>query len=100
VNRSQHAADAARRRVIGDWAISDAEMRFLIKSEPIHLEQDVFDPRGWAALQRRLDEWLEERKDFRPAFAERLSEGAVGMLVAKYRDVSIVVNLVEIGPPT
>ena len=98
VHRRQHAADAPRRRVVGNRTVGDREMRFLDEAMATDLQKDILHPSGRPAVEGRIDQRLQDMSNFRPALAERLANRP-GVLRAEHRTVGIVVNRNVFRPP-
>ena len=91
VHRRQHPADAARRGVVGNRAVGDGEMGLLDEPVPVDLQQDVIHPGRRAAVERGVDQRLQDVPDLRPALLDRLRQG-FGMLFSEDRTIGVIVH--------
>lgn len=91
MHRGQHATDAARHGVVWHRTIGNREMSFLDEAMTIDLQREIIHPRGRSALERRIDQRLQNVPDFRPALADRLAQ-RLRVLRAKHRTIWVIVD--------
>ena len=98
VHRRQHAADAARRGVVGNRAVGEGEMRFFEKPVSVDLQRQVIHPGRGTAAERAIDQRADDMPDLRPAFARRLRQRS-GMLLSQDRAIGVVIDRDVMGSP-
>ena len=98
VHRREHAADAARRGLVGHRAVADGEVAFF--DEPIapQFELEVFDPGRRATVERCVDQRPQHVPDLGPAITRGDAHGA-RVLGAEDRRIRVVVDLDVVRPP-
>ena len=98
VHRRQHTANSERGRVVRHRAVGDREVCFLRHAQTLEMKLKVLDPSRGTAIVRRVDQRLENRPDFGPAFSNGQAQG-VRVLVAEDRYIRIVIDGNIVRPP-